>query len=99
MPPFAIGDGLTNTRTVAIASAYLNTDNNVDIVTGDADQVITVLLGNGDGTFQAAVDFAVDTGPVSLAASDFNSDGLLDLAVVNEGSNNVSVLINNTPQQ
>jgi hypothetical protein len=29
---------------------------------------------------------------------DFNGDGLPDLAVANNGSHNVSVLINNTPQ-
>jgi len=33
-----------------------------------------------------------------VAVGDFNGDGVEDLAVANNGSNNVSVLINNTPR-
>ncbi len=36
--------------------------------------------------------------PFSVAVGDFNGDGVQDLAVANYDSNNVSVLINNTPQ-
>jgi hypothetical protein len=35
--------------------------------------------------------------PYSVAVGDFNGDGKPDLAVANSDSNNVSVLINNTP--
>jgi hypothetical protein len=54
---------------------------------------VSVLLGHGDGTFQAARNFAVGTAPVSLAVGDFNGDGLPDLAVANQNSSNVSVLL------
>ena len=57
---------------------------------------VSVLLGNGDGTFQAAVNFGVGRSPRSIAVGDFNGDGAPDLATVNNLSNNVSVLINNT---
>jgi hypothetical protein len=60
---------------------------------------VSVLLGNGDGTFQAAVNFDAGDGPSSIAVSDFNGDELPDLAVANVRSNSVSVLINNTPGQ
>jgi len=53
-----------------------------------------VLLGNGDGTFQAALNFAVGRGPGSVAVGDFNGDGKLDVAVVNHDSGTVSVLLN-----
>jgi hypothetical protein len=52
-----------------------------------------VLLGNGDGTFQAAMNYAVGTEPLSVAVGDFNGDGRADLAVANSGSDNVSVLL------
>jgi large repetitive protein len=52
-------------------------------------------LGNGDGTFQAAVNYAVGSWPSSVAVGDFKGDGKLDLAVTNSGSNNVSVLLGN----
>src|SRR5207245_11812489 len=45
-----------------------------------------VLLGNGDGTFQAAQSFAAGTSPYSLAVGDLNGDGRPDLAVANYGS-------------
>ena len=39
-----------------------------------------VLLGNGDGTFQAAVNYAVGSGPTFVAAAaDFNGNGAIDL--------------------
>ena len=55
-----------------------------------------MLLGNGDGTFQPAVNFDVGDVPMSVAVGDFNLDGLPDLVVAISGSNGVSVLINNT---
>jgi hypothetical protein len=59
----------------------------------DSDRV-SVLLGNGDGSFQAAHDFGVwfpinpapvTFSPVSVAVGDFNGDGVQDLAVANAG--------------
>ena len=46
---------------------------------------VSILLGNGDGTFQAPLNTAVGTEPIALAAADFNGDGKLDLAVADFG--------------
>ena len=49
--------------------------------------VVSVLLGNGDGTFQTAVPY--DTGAYgasAVAVADLNGDGKLDLAVANVSS-------------
>ena len=53
---------------------------------------ISVLPGNGDGTFGAAQDFQAATGgatvasPTSLTIGDFNGDGYLDVAVAGQGA-------------
>jgi hypothetical protein len=58
--------------------------------------IASVLLGNGDGTFQAARTFAAGISSVSLAVGDFNHDGEADLAVLNYGTNSyVGVLMGN----
>jgi uncharacterized protein (UPF0548 family) len=56
---------------------------------------VSLLMGNGDGTFQAAVNYAAGLNPISVAVSDFNGDGKLDLVVANSGSTNTSVLLGN----
>ena len=62
---------------------------------------VSVLLGNGDGTFQPAVSYSTNTNPQSVAVGDFDEDGVQDLAVVNaitiitQGPGTVSILIGN----
>ena len=56
---------------------------------------VSILLGNGDGTFTAVVNYAVAMNPVSVAVGDFNSDGKSDLAVANFNSDRVSILLGN----
>jgi hypothetical protein len=55
---------------------------------------VSILLGNGDGTFQPSVQYLVGLSPVGLAAADLNGDGAADVAVANTYSNSVSVLLN-----
>jgi hypothetical protein len=54
-----------------------------------------VLKNNGDGTFQAKVDYGVRSYPHSVFCADLDGDTDLDLAVANAGSDNVSILKNN----
>ena len=62
-----------------------------------ASNTVSVLLGNGDGTFQAATTYAVGSAPTSVAIGDLNGDGEPDIAVANTGSDAVSVLLNTPP--
>ena len=54
---------------------------------------MSVLLGNGDGAFQAAVNTGGLSFPVSVAVGDLNRDDIPDVAVANYESHNVSVLL------
>jgi hypothetical protein len=56
-----------------------------------------VLMGNGDGTFQAPVEYDVGTGgetPVDVVAADFNGDGRPDLAVLDAWGGKVILMMN-----
>jgi hypothetical protein len=64
-------------------------------VTNQTDNTVSILLSNGNGTFQPHVDYATGTGPVAVVTGDFNGDGILDLAVANSTANTVSVLLGN----
>jgi hypothetical protein len=55
---------------------------------------ISIRSGNGDGTFASAVNYSVGDSPFSVASSDFDADGDIDLAVANWESDNISILIN-----
>ena len=56
---------------------------------------VSVLLGNGNGTFPGATTFATGSMPFSVALGDVNGDGKPDLVVANSHSNTVSVLLGN----
>jgi len=73
-----------------------NQDSKLDLaVANSADGNVSVFLGNGDGTFQAQVTYAVGNGPVSLVAADLDRDGKLDLAAANQDDATVSILLGN----
>ena len=55
---------------------------------------VSVLLGHGDGTFQAPVTYPLNTNGASIATADFNHDGKLDLVVV-DNIGVVSILLGN----
>lgn len=74
-------------------AADLNGDGHTDIAGADSGTVF-VRLGNGNGTFRAESSFSTGGTAVSdLAIADFDTDGVLDLLTVNDGSNNASVLL------
>jgi DNA-binding beta-propeller fold protein YncE len=50
------------------------------------------LIGNGDGTFQPQTTYQEGFAIYSLAAGDFNSDGLVDLAVTSSQDSTIFIL-------
>ncbi|MGJ5633573.1 DUF4347 domain-containing protein [Nostoc sp. CALU 1950] len=82
----------------SVAVADFNKDGKLDLVTANnLSNNISLLLGKGDGSFQAAVNFALESAlaPISIAVGDFNKDGKSDIVTVNNASQNISVLLGN----
>ena len=86
---------------VSLAVGDFNGDGKLDLAVANITPdntyhfFVSILLGNGDGTFANAVYYPVDAGPYSVVVGDFNGDGKPDLAVANAYSNNVSILLGN----
>jgi hypothetical protein len=79
----------------AVVVADFNGDARLDMaVANQSSANVSVLLGNGDGTLQAAVQYFADAVPRALAVGDFNGDSKPDLAATNFGSG-VAVLLGN----
>src|SRR5262249_47311302 len=82
-------------RSVAIGD--FNGDGRLDLAVvnqgsapGYTDGGLSVLLGNGDGSFQPPINYTTGIRPLAVVVGDFNRDGIPDLAVTSYG---VSVLL------
>jgi hypothetical protein len=75
----------------SVVAVDLNNDGKLDVVIAHqiacytapcvVGRTISVMLGNGDGTFQAAYEIEVGTGMARIAVGDFNRDAVADLAI------------------
>ena len=91
--PIPVGSGVD-----AIVAGDFNGDGRLDLAVANGGSLdtngnpipgtssVSVLLGNGDGTFQPQITYAVGTDPLAIVAGDFTNNGRLDLAVANGGS-------------
>jgi hypothetical protein len=77
------GDGILD---LAVTNASYN---------GITGQSVSIVLGNGDGTYGSPIAYSVGTNPVAVVTTDVNGDGKLDLIVSNHDSNSVTTLLGN----
>jgi len=83
IPNIAVG-----TNPLAVAVGDFNGDGIPDLaVANSGSNSVSVLIGNGDGSYWLAANFNVGAYPAAIATGDFNHDGHLDLAVVNSNPN------------
>jgi hypothetical protein len=69
----------TATGSSSVAVGDFNHDGNLDFALAASN--LQIFLGNGDGTFQAPMNYLVGTGALFTATADLNGDGALDLVV------------------
>jgi uncharacterized repeat protein (TIGR01451 family) len=94
-PPAFFGLG-TGTSPSYVVAADLDGDGDLDLVTtNEGSSNVSVLAGNGDGTFGAAANFSTvgGSGASAVAVGEFHgaSSPFLDLVVSNAGSTNITV--------
>jgi len=96
-PSFPVGpnNGL-NTKPVSVTAGDFNGDGRRDVATANTDgKYVSVLLGNGIGTFGPSADVATGKTPNFIRTADLNADGFLDLVTANTTDNSVTVLLGN----
>ncbi|MDO7848995.1 FG-GAP-like repeat-containing protein, partial [Hymenobacter sp. M29] len=96
-PSFAAPASFTiSNSSFSIATADVNGDGKPDLLTPGSVLLNTTATGAAAPSFAALVTFATGSFPIGVAAADVNSDGKPDLLVANNGSDNVSVVVNTT---
>ena len=87
------GENLIPDRLLAVGD--FNQDGKPDLaVANNADNSVSILLGNGEGTFRPKIDFPVGAGVQGIVVEDFNGDGKPDVATANFDASTITILLN-----
>ncbi|MFY9646726.1 MAG: VCBS repeat-containing protein [Terriglobales bacterium] len=102
---FNVGDSISvpqwSINPQGIVAMDFNGDGKIDLAVTSANinspqsDVVTILLGNGDGTFMHGQTYTTGERDQSLVGGDFNGDGMPDLAIANYDDNTVTILLGN----
>ncbi|RLS25448.1 MAG: hypothetical protein DWH70_05185 [Planctomycetota bacterium] len=86
----------TGSKPASVTLGDVDGDGKLDMITANFNSAsVSVLLGNGNGTFKTQSTFDTGANPRAVTLGDVNGDGLLDIITANQGSNNASVLLGN----
>jgi hypothetical protein len=87
-----------NANPFHLAAADLNGDNKLDLVVANRYNYtanVSILLGNGDGTFQSPTNLNAEYDTVFVLIKDLNGDNKLDLVAVNGGGLDLNLFLGN----
>ncbi|KAA3634883.1 MAG: hypothetical protein DWP97_06050, partial [Calditrichaeota bacterium] len=73
----------------------VNNDSVIDLACANGGGYFSVLIGNGDGTFAAAVDYPSGAHTMSVIEGYFNADTIIDFACGNVNDSTISVFLGN----
>ena len=77
----------------AMVGGDFNNDGNSDLIVGNEDGTLTLLLGDGTGSFNSVHHIPPQSSVVSIAVADFNNDGIPDIAISDWRASSVTVLV------
>jgi len=91
---YSVGASGVNTR--ALVAGDFNADGIPDIAAANwGGGKVSIMLGQGDGSFPSAVRYDAGSTEVNIVTADFNEDGILDLAVTAMNDNAINILLGN----
>ena len=79
----------------SIAIADVNNDHYLDIIVANhGNESVSVIFGYGNGSFKSEIKYSISYGsqPYAIVLDDFNNDTYIDIAVSNDGTNNIGIL-------
>ena len=101
-PPITVGtspcENIDIQSNCAIVVGDFNDDGHADLaLTSGYDNTVTILEGNGKGSFTPFIGSPIQVGnyPEAIKIGDFNDDGIQDLAVANANDSTISILLGN----
>jgi hypothetical protein len=80
----------------SVVVGYFTASGNQDILVGTSTDTVSLLLGNGDGTFQSPIPISTGgDGGLDVSAAPFVAGGNYNIVVANNSTNTISVLLGN----
>jgi hypothetical protein len=80
-----------------VVTTDINGDGNLDLISANFDAgTVSLLLGDGDGSFNQQTPLPVFVAPFGIATGDFDRDGRIDLAIPRSGAPIIAIINNRT---